>query len=49
MNDLLTKVKQNLILDHEEDDELLCRFIAAAVSYAEGYQQHSTKCVNVFD
>ena len=38
MSELLDKVKQNLILDHEEDDELLDRFIAAAVSYAEGFQ-----------
>lgn len=38
MSELLDKVKQNLILDHDEDDELLCRFIAAAVSYAESYQ-----------
>lgn len=38
MNDLLIKVKQNLILDHAADDELLLRFITAAVSYAESYQ-----------
>ena len=38
MSELLDKVKQNQILDHDEDDELLCRFIAAAVSYAEGFQ-----------
>ncbi len=34
----LQKVKSNLILQHNEDDELLLGFIAAAVSYAESYQ-----------
>lgn len=38
MNDLLEKVKQNLILSHSEDDGLLQSFISAAVSYAESYQ-----------
>lgn len=35
---LLDKVKQNLILDHDEDDELIERLIMAAISYAESYQ-----------
>ena len=35
---LLQKVKQNLILEHNEDDELLNMYITAAVSYAESYQ-----------
>ena len=35
---LLGKVKKNLILDHDQDDELLLGFIRAAVSYAESYQ-----------
>ena len=35
---LLTKVKQNLILEHSVDDGLLLGFIAAAVSNAESYQ-----------
>ncbi len=35
---LLQKVKQNLILEHNEDDELLKMYITAAVSYAESYQ-----------
>ena len=35
---LLQKVKQNLILEHSEDDELLKMYITAAVSYAESYQ-----------
>ena len=38
---LLTKVKQNLILEHSVDDGLLLGFIAAAVSYAESYQHIS--------
>jgi uncharacterized phage protein (predicted DNA packaging) len=36
--DLLTNVKQNLILQHSQDDDLLLRLIAAAVNYAESYQ-----------
>ena len=39
MEDLLTKVKQNLILNHDEDDGLLSSFITAAISYAESYQK----------
>ena len=35
---LIQKVKANLILEHEADDELLEVFITAAVSYAESYQ-----------
>ena len=38
MEKLLEKVKLNLILQHDEDDELLLTLIAAAVSYAESYQ-----------
>ncbi len=38
MSDLLDRVKQNLILDHTEDDELIEGYITAAVSYAESYQ-----------
>ena len=38
MNELLTKVKQNLILEHSVDDVLLVNYINAAVSYAESYQ-----------
>ena len=38
MDKLLSKVRQNLILEHEADDSLLEGFIAAAVSYAESYQ-----------
>ncbi|HOW22862.1 MAG TPA: head-tail connector protein [Sedimentibacter sp.] len=35
---LLEKVKKNLILQHDNDDELLQIYIAASVSYAESYQ-----------
>ena len=35
---LLQKVKDNLILQHDEDDDLLLGYIAAAVNYAESYQ-----------
>lgn len=38
MDNLLQKVKQNLIIDHSADDALLQSFITAAVSYAESYQ-----------
>ena len=38
MATLLSKVKANLILEHDADDELLQQYIAAAVSYAESYQ-----------
>ena len=38
MSELLTKVKQNLILDHTADDDLLESYITAAISYAESYQ-----------
>lgn len=38
MDELLSKVKQNLILEHDEDDTLLKNYITAAVAYAESYQ-----------
>ena len=38
MEELLAKVKANLILTHDVDDALLQSYITAAVSYAEGYQ-----------
>lgn len=38
METLLTKVRQNLILEHEADDPLLQSYIVAAISYAERYQ-----------
>ncbi len=39
MESLLTKVKQNLIINHNEDDSLIQSFITAATAYAEGYQK----------
>ena len=38
MDTLLSKVKANLILEHDADDALLQSYIAAAVAYAESYQ-----------
>jgi hypothetical protein len=38
IDDLLGVVKQNLILQHDEDDALLRGYIRAAVNYAESYQ-----------
>ena len=38
MEDLLGKVKANLVLEHTADDTLLQRLITAAVSYAESFQ-----------
>lgn len=38
MNTILEKVKANLILNDDSDDNLLTGYIAAAVSYAESYQ-----------
>ena len=38
ISELLTKVKQNLILEHSADDTLLQTYITAAVAYAESYQ-----------
>lgn len=35
---LLEKVKANLILEHDKDDELLQMYIATTLSYAESYQ-----------
>ena len=35
---LLKKVKANLILAHDGDDELLENYVTAALSYAESYQ-----------
>ena len=39
MKNLLTKVKANLIITHDEDNELLLGYIAAALDYAERYQK----------
>lgn len=37
-NELLEKVKQNLIITFNDDDSLILSFITAAISYAESYQ-----------
>ena len=42
MDELLSNVKQNLILEHDEDDTLLKNYITAAVAYAESYQHLSS-------
>ena len=39
MQALLTRTKANLVLQHDEDDELLLGFITAAIDYAEHYQK----------
>lgn len=39
MENLLDKVKANLILSHSEDDELLQNYINAATYYATSYQK----------
>ena len=38
MEDLLLKLKQNLIIEHSADDALLQGYLIAAVAYAESYQ-----------
>ena len=40
-DNLLPKVKANLILKHDQDDDLLIGFITAALSYAQSYQHVS--------
>jgi uncharacterized phage protein (predicted DNA packaging) len=42
MDELLKKVKANLILEHEQDDDLLIHYIIAAVNYAESFQHITT-------
>lgn len=42
MTDLIERVKKNLILDHDEDDELIISYINAATAYAEGYQKKAS-------
>nr|DAW55518.1 MAG TPA: Head Tail Connector Protein [Caudoviricetes sp.] len=37
-NELLTRVKENLIITFNDDDSLILSFINAAISYAESYQ-----------
>lgn len=37
-NAILERVKKNLIIDFTDDDGIISSYIAAAISYAEGYQ-----------
>ena len=37
-NDLLSRVKENLIISFDDDDALILSFITAAIEYAESYQ-----------
>lgn len=37
-SDLLPKVKENLIITFDDDDNLITSYIVAAISYAESYQ-----------
>lgn len=37
-NELLPKVKENLIITFQDDDSLILTFIASAITYAEEYQ-----------
>ena len=39
VENLLEKVKKNLIISHNEDDELLKEYINASICYAESYQK----------
>ena len=43
---LLSKVKANLILEHDADDTLLLGFIRAALAYAESYQHRAAGYYN---
>ena len=38
MDELLDKVKANLIIDFDVDDSLILHYITAATAYAESYQ-----------
>ena len=42
-DDLLPLVKQNLIVTHDEDDELIKQFVENAISYSEGFQHKPPK------
>jgi hypothetical protein len=35
---IIEKIKKNLILEHDQDDDFLRSFITIAVNYAESYQ-----------
>lgn len=46
-NELLTKVKENLIITFNDDDSLILSLINAAISYAESYQHITEGTYNV--
>ena len=46
-NELLTRVKENLIITFNDDDSLILSFINAAISYAESYQHITEGTYNV--
>ena len=46
-NELLTKVKENLIITFNDDDSLILSFINAAIFYAESYQHITEGTYNV--
>lgn len=46
-NELLKKVKENLIITFNDDDSLILGFIDAAISYAESYQHITEGTYNV--
>ena len=46
MDELLQKVKANLILEHDADDDLITRFILSAVDYAESFQHRKSGFYN---
>ena len=39
---LFEKVKSNLIIEHDLDDDLIQSYIIAATSYSEGYQKKAS-------
>ena len=42
MTALLERVKKNLIIDHDVDDDLISSYIIASTSYAEDYQKKTS-------
>lgn len=46
-NELLARVKENLIITFNDDDSLILSFITAAISYAESYQHITEGTYNV--
>lgn len=46
-NELLARVKENLIITFNDDDGLILGFVTAAISYAESYQHITEGTYNV--